>query len=279
MALYEARKCQLLSEIRLCSDVTVSVERWAGPNRAEFVTVTAHYITSDWHFQSRVLHSEILMDKPHSESIAEIILCAVRNCGISDSSVVAAIHENDQEIPQSYALLDWHHFPCFAHTLSRCVAVAFDIPAVAALVAVCRDIVKYLLGFPTLVANIEARQKAEGALRHKLLLDLDRHWPSTFHMIDTVHEARHFIFEVTKETLELETFPKFLQRNESDWTQGVAVVEALRPLDTVREMLSSESHVTLSTVVPVLFSLVSVHLQVLPDDDETVKNLKQVMII
>lgn len=99
--------------------VSLTTDIWTSRQTRGFITVTAHFITSDWCLKSAVLETAPLKKDHTAENIGEEL---TRICGQWDvidkvcaivtdngANVVAAVTKNAQK----------KHIPCFAHTLHK----------------------------------------------------------------------------------------------------------------------------------------------------------------
>ena len=129
-----------LAEVEYCA---LTTDLWSSRTTQGYITVTCHFISSDWKLSSIVLDT-LPVDGAHTaENLAAELMSVASEWGITDK-IVCLVTDNASNIVAAVRLNGWKHMPCFAHTLN--LVVQDSIKADSQLSEIqkkCHDIVSY----------------------------------------------------------------------------------------------------------------------------------------
>ncbi len=141
----------------------------------------------------------------------------------------------------------WSHYPCFAHTLN--VAVKDCIKALPDLLDIqqrCRAIVAFFHHRTRAAERHKEVQKQLKSPEHKLI-SVETRWNSVFYKFERLFEQKEAVTTVLcllgKTSLCL---------SEEDWSMISLSIDALRPFEEVTRDISTEKHVSVSKVIPLV---------------------------
>ena len=121
----------------------LTTDLWSSRTTQGYITVTCHFISSDWKLSSIVLDT-LPVDGAHTaENLAAELMSVASEWGITDK-IVCLVTDNASNIVAAVRLNGWKHMPCFAHTLN--LVVQDSIKADSQLSEIqkkCHDIVSY----------------------------------------------------------------------------------------------------------------------------------------
>ena len=121
--LYEEKRSKLLeilSAVRWCSFTT---DVWTSNNTMGYITMTCHYINSDWSMQSTVLETSHVPESHTSVNLAATLMSITDQWQIS-SKIHCAITDGASNITGAIRCNKWNNLVCFAHKLNLVVSCA-----------------------------------------------------------------------------------------------------------------------------------------------------------
>ena len=247
---YEALKTALkskLSEIKYCS---ITTDLWTSCQTIGYITVTCHFISSDWKLISVVLSTINVTGDHTAENIAEELKQITDEWNISEK-LVASVTDNGANMVAGIRLNGWKHLPCFAHTLNLVVQDAIRSDSkVSAIKEKCKKIVAYFhrsCKATERFVSVLTRQSIEPK---KLIQEVETRWNSTYYMLERLIE----LHEPVATTLCL------LNRNDlclSDQEVDIMkhAVEILKPFEAATREMSADTYISVSKVIPLARSL------------------------
>ncbi|XP_076358927.1 E3 SUMO-protein ligase ZBED1-like [Tachypleus tridentatus] len=113
-----------------------------------------------------------------------------------------------------------------------------------------------------------------GLPHHSLIIDCATRWNSTYEMFDRLIEQRLAVYAVLHSNVVKDSQAKVLDITDKDWEVIQDIVPVLQPLYIATRGLCSEQYPTLSGVMPIVYSLLEIHLKTKDSDSNVVKNFK-----
>ena len=107
--------------------VAITTDSWTIRAVQSYLTVTAHYITSDWKLESKVLQTREMPERHTALNIAERLRDSIKEWKIDEERVSAIVHDNASNITLAVQNLGWQSVPCFAHTLQLAVNKGLEV--------------------------------------------------------------------------------------------------------------------------------------------------------
>ena len=113
---YEECK-QLLRAAISGKDVALTTDLWTSHQRS-YITVTAHYLTTDWQLKVNVLATRPIDDRHTGQNIAKHLKAIADEFGIRISAIVT---DNASNMVRAAQEGNMPRVGCFAHTIQLCV--------------------------------------------------------------------------------------------------------------------------------------------------------------
>lgn len=117
----ERVKCEL-ADVEF---VSITTDMWTSNSTESFVAVTAHFVTQQWQLKTLLLNCVRFEGSHTSENIKSGVLDVCTEWGIQQK-VQAIVTDNARNMIRAVELLEFKHWPCFAHTLNLVVQDAVD---------------------------------------------------------------------------------------------------------------------------------------------------------
>ena len=236
-----------LSDVKHCA---LTTDLWTSRATQGYITVTCHFISSDWILHAVVLDT-LLVEADHTaENLAAELSGVSNEWGVTDK-IVCVVTDNASNIVAAVRLNEWKHMPCFAHTLNLIVQDAIDSDLqLAEIKKKCRNIVSYFhrsSKATTKLVSIQNRLKLEN---HKLIQDVDTRWNSLFYMFERMieqHEA------VTTTLCLLDKSSLCLSADDVETMKNA--VTLLKPFEAATREMSADQYLTISKLIPLARSL------------------------
>ena len=180
--LYGSLKENLLDTLSL-KYVAVTTDLWTSRATESYLTVTAHFLNSEWSLQSKVLLTQEMSERHTGKNIAERLREAVQKWTINELYIIAIVRDNARNMDIAVTELGWDDVPCFAHTLQLAVRSGLEQSQIAKLVAVGRKLVGHFKHSAVAMTSLKAKQENMNLPQHHLIQDVPR-WNSTFYMME-----------------------------------------------------------------------------------------------
>ena len=117
-AMYEGVKKVVELSLKNAEHVTLTVDMWQDDYiHNSYLSVTAHFIDSNWSMKSYVLTTKVLNTKHTSENIVVELRKIVNSWGLGGKCPFFVTDEGSNMI-KAAKILKWNHFKCFAHRLN-----------------------------------------------------------------------------------------------------------------------------------------------------------------
>lgn len=139
--LYDSTKAELM-EILHGQKIALTTDGWSSLATEAYVTVTAHFITTDWELRSVVLDTAELQASHTAANVAACIGTIMQNFDIRES-VLAVTTDNAQNYINAVRLLQLPNITCMAHTLNLAARKGLGQRSVATALRQRRNILKH----------------------------------------------------------------------------------------------------------------------------------------
>lgn len=162
--------------------------------------------------------------------------------------IQAVITDNGANMVAAVRKAGWSHYPCFAHTLNLVVKDSLKAhPDILELQKRSSAIVTYFHHSTRAADKLKAIQKQQKFPEHKLLQAVETRWNSVFYMWERLLEQKEAV------TTALCLLGKSsLCLNEEQWSVISLSIDALRPFEEATREVSTEKHVSVSKVIPLV---------------------------
>jgi len=210
-----------------------------------------------------------------ANNIAEALKDVQRTWKLPENRQISITTDNGANMICIANILEWQRLSCFGHNLNLAVTNSIkNDQRVTRALGVAHGIVS---AFSTSwkrrreMIKVQIEKKLP---QHTLIVNCPTRWGSMAKMITRLleqEEAIRTVLGASRDTSHL--LPTW-----QDIHVWESLAEALSPLEDLTDFLSGDSHITISSVIPVLYNLATKVLKVKEDDSTLAKNIKQHVI-
>lgn len=145
---YKEKKAKLFALIKNVKHCTITSDCWTSRANECYITVTCHFITSDFELRNAVLATEKLIDeRTHSsENIANTMRTVLEEWGVL-GKVTALVTDNAKNMIKACEILQIRHIPCFAHSINLTVQDCLASENIKPILEKCKRIVSFFIPF------------------------------------------------------------------------------------------------------------------------------------
>ncbi|XP_056437049.1 E3 SUMO-protein ligase ZBED1-like [Gadus chalcogrammus] len=262
--MYNSVRASVQSELRSVDFFSATTDMWSSVNMTPYMSLTVHYLTTDWTLKSRCLETVFMPLNHTSDNIAEALRSAFDEWSLDEKKLACVTTDNGANIVAAVKQLGWTWLNCFGHNLHLAVtnAMASVKDRTSRAMGQCHTLVG---AFSQSWLKRRDLAKAQAELQtpqHVLIMDCPTRWGSKQKMVDRVLEQIPAIKRVLDDRRHQHLIPSW---------QDIAVLEsvnaALKPAADFTDLLSGENYVTVSSIKPVLKLLTEDVLK--PSDEDT----------
>ncbi|KAK3891023.1 hypothetical protein Pcinc_005057 [Petrolisthes cinctipes] len=189
---------QLKEELRDTPSIAITTDIWTSRQTRGFLTVTAHYISSDWNLKSAVLETARMKNDHTTENIAEELTRILKEWNILDKVYCITADNSANIVAAVTKFMHAKHVPCFAHTLNLVVHDSIKhTEEIKSVQEKIKLIVSYFHHSVKATDKLSEVQEQTGVQQKKLIIDVDTRWNSTYYTMERFLEQH----EVTTTTL------------------------------------------------------------------------------
>lgn len=256
-SMYQATRIKLQEELDKQILIAITTDAWTSRAVENYTAVTAHYITDDWIMKSTILETKVSYDAHTGDNLAEHLKKSVADWNIERPGMILPIvTDNASNIEVGVRESGYGpHVRCFAHTLNLAAKKALAVPTMNTLLARIRKIVKYFRKSTTAAGVLKQKQKLLELPEHRLMIDVDTRWNSSFDMVRRYLDQQPSIAatlvspSIRKDDKDIDTL------TDNDILNAERVMILLKPLKTMTTSMCEEKSPTLSLIHPLLNQL------------------------
>ncbi|KAI7790592.1 putative zinc finger BED domain-containing protein 1-like [Triplophysa rosa] len=230
-----------------------------------YISLTVHYITSDWRLNSCCIQTSFFPDDHKGENIASGLKQFLQEWNLDEEKKVCLTTDSGANIVKAVTLNMWTRLSCFGHCLHIAIGNRIDKA-----VGVCKKIVSVISNSWKKQRTLKDAQVELGLLPHKLVTESATRWESRQKMIQRVLEQEKAITQVVA----ADRSTRHLVPTWQDIDVLDSVSKALGPLLDFTDALSSENYFTVSCLKPTLHLFSSELLQGKDEDTDLNKTIK-----
>ena len=176
---------------------------------------------------------------------------------IDTKKVVGIVHDQASNMQLTGELLqaesDIVSLSCAAHKLKLCVEEGLSVNAISHALAAARKLAGHFNHSPLATSVLRKRQKSTGSPALKLQQHCPTRWNSQLHMTKTLLQCRWPVSAVYSPMKRLQKKRYcYLDLSSENW---LVLVKVLEPFEIVTVVLSKETNISLSTVLPIVHGL------------------------
>ena len=243
------------------------------------MTVTAHYITSEWEMKHHCLQTREVYESHNAENLAKDLSATIKEWELDDKvKVYGCMTDNAGNITNAIVHhLHLVHLPCVGHTLQLGVEKGLKVPQVARVLGRCKKLVEH---FHKSTQQTYALREKQRLLSDDSTLELVQscptRWGSTYLMLERIKKLQQSLCAVL---LDKPREVRSLLPGGDEWNIIEEVLEVLKPFHRATTTMSASSHPTVSMLSPLLYKLKFLVLKVSEEDSQTTKQLKQAILL
>ncbi|XP_015434937.1 PREDICTED: zinc finger BED domain-containing protein 4-like [Dufourea novaeangliae] len=242
---YNEKRRMIQEELDAVSDVSITCDTWTSINVDNIISVTCHFINHDFQLKTYTLQTEKITGSHTGHALSQTLKNIFYQWNIhgkvkhvvtdNAANMLAAVRNLDESVCS---------VSCFAHTLN--LVVKKSLAAVPDLVAIrqkCRRIVTYFKASCLAKDKLSEMQNALNAPKHKLILEIETRWNSTYEMFNRLIEQKQAITSAL-----LFFHIPFDSLTTIEWEILIESLPILQPFYLLTMELSSETNVSISKI-------------------------------
>lgn len=277
LAMYNEEADKVKTILTPISDLAVTTDCWTSRATQSYMTLTAHFLDSDWTSQSYNLLTEEMTESHTADHLEDSLHAGMMEWEISDK-VANIVHDNAVNISNavenlSYDGIESHR--CSAHTIQLSVKAGLKLGE-------CDTIIKKV---SKLVSSFNHSTKRTYALeKHlqqtekpvkKLIQSCATRWNSELFMLERAVDLRPSLVAVIADrSIFNKKAAQKIEISESEWNLMDSLVKVLKPFELATVVLSSDSEITISKVRPIIHKIITKHMKFNDDDSKLIKRFK-----
>ena len=276
---YQAVKEVVLSCLTKANYCSLTTDLWTGCHRKSYMTVTAHYITSDWEMKHHCLQTREIDENYNAENLTKELSAPIEEWELNDKvKVYGCTTDNAGNITNAIVHhLHLVHLPYVGHTLQLGVEKGLQVPQVARVLGRCKKLVEH---FHKSTQETYALREKQRLLSDDPTLELIQscptRWGSTYLMLERIKKLQQPLCAVL---LDKPREVRSLLPDGDEWNIIEEVLEVLKPFHRATTTMSASSYPTVSMLSLLLYKLKFLVLKVSEEDSPATKQLKQTILM
>lgn len=182
---YSAAVSSLKQELKSIRYVSLTTDGWSSTCRDPYLSLTAHFINSDWTLQTKCLHTMYCPDSHTGENIANFVRSAVSEYGLSVDSVMSVTTDGAANMVSACRKLQVTRIGCFGHLLHNAITNALSgeqrINNILVLARKIVSVFSYSFQYRQKLTKV---QKELGLPQQALVNDVATRWGSKYKMLE-----------------------------------------------------------------------------------------------
>ncbi|GFY52856.1 zinc finger BED domain-containing protein 4 [Trichonephila inaurata madagascariensis] len=270
--LYNEVRDKIRQELSLIKKDTISVtDYWTSIANTPYITITVHFITSEWALKSACLACAHFDDDHNGKNIAEVLRSILNDWGIDVQNIMSITTDNGRNILKSIEELNLEnaHISCFAHNINIGVNHSLDIPILKRAIAQLKKLQNTFAMRWKMKRDLHKAQELLQMEVKTLPSACPTRWWSTLKLVKRFLENQ---LPICKTLLE---YPNkkhlMLEGNEISALEDFTTATEL--LEDITSSLSGEQYTTASAVLP-LYMKIKNNLQNKDEDSSLLKSIK-----
>ncbi|XP_056022020.1 E3 SUMO-protein ligase ZBED1-like [Ostrea edulis] len=273
--LYCETKEKVLNDIKKADSIALTTDSWTSRMCQSYVTITVHFMLSDWDMQSYVLQTRHLDVSHTGVNIGQVLREAVREWGLPTETDIPLVTDNASNMDIAAKTADLQpHIGCFAHTVNLACQRGLKVPALGRLLGRIRKVVCFFHRSSTATAVLKAKQGQLSLTVHKLVQDVQTRWNSSFDMIQRYLEQEPAIHAALSSPEVKKPIKDIVTLSSNDISDAEQIMKVLEPLKTVTNIMCAEHTPTVSLIYP-MKAVILENMSESVHDSNLVRDVKQ----
>jgi hypothetical protein len=223
-------------------ELAITTDCWTSAANKPYISLTAHFINSNWELNSVVLACELFRGRHVAEQMAGKIHEMLRNFNIDFNNISCCVTDNE---PTMNAMADHIAFGwmgCFDHLLELITGVTFEADGIRDVLKRCRQVVGHFSGSSQALASLLKMQQSLDEECNAVSPDADvkTRWWSTYIMLVKMLRLRNAVQALVVAA----KVPRYL--TDLDWDVMQVLTLILKPFMTVQKFMEGDKYITVS---------------------------------
>ncbi len=140
---YLSVKDGIIRELKDVDYFSVTTDMWSSVNMMPYMSLTIHYLSTNWELKSKCLETMFTPDSHTSDNLAEALRSSFQEWSLDERKLVCITTDNGANIVAAVRKLGWKWLNCFGHNLHLAVtnAMKTEKDRTARAMGVCRTLV------------------------------------------------------------------------------------------------------------------------------------------
>ena len=240
--------------------LSVTTDIWTSSSTEAYISLTCHFLTSQWEFVDCILAAKCLPGHHTGENISATIMEVLTSYEIPESSVSSIVHDQGSNMRRASDLLynekGWNSICCSAHMLQLCISDGFkSTTSIDRALGAARKLVGHFHHSTLATAELYKKQLQMDKDKQKLKIDCSTRWNSTLYMIQRLVTNRWPVSAVLSDTTVTKRQDRTLDLTAQQWVLLEELAKLLEPLEIATVLFCTEKKVSISCVLPVMHSV------------------------
>lgn len=248
------RICEKIKlNLKDCQYVSLTSDIWTCKNtNISFISITGHWITSDWNKKNAILNCESFEGSHTGMSIAEKILKLLNTWHISKENIHLMIRDSGANMIRGCKDADISSASCFIHTLQLVILDSIKTQrAISDMIAVAKRIATHFNHSSLACDKLKKIQEEYNLPQKKVVQDVSTRWNSTYYMLERLQDLKRSITIYCADAGENLNFTSLTN---NQWELLNSTLKLLRPFEEVTRTVSSTESI-ISDVIPIVAAL------------------------
>ena len=119
--MYNTVRASVQGELKSVNFFSATTDMWSSVNMTPYMSLTVHYLTTDWTFKSRCLETVFMPQNHTSNNIAEALCSVFDEWSLDEKKMACITMDNRANIAAAVRKLSWTWLNCFGHNLHLAV--------------------------------------------------------------------------------------------------------------------------------------------------------------
>ncbi|XP_076135696.1 E3 SUMO-protein ligase ZBED1-like [Alosa pseudoharengus] len=274
--LYIKTKDDLKERLLRAERVAITTDAWTSCATDSYVTITVHYVTSDWELESHVLQTRVFNESHTGKNIGALLKEACVEWNIADKDPALVTDNARNMIVAGVEAEMSPHLMCFAHTLNLAAQKAFRVSNAARVLGKVKKVVGFFYRNTTGADLLKQKQQQMALPGHTLINDVPTRWNSSHDMLERFLEQQPAIF-ATLMSRELRKGEDVSTLNENDLCNAEDMVKVMAPVKVITTVMCEDEQPTISMMAPLRAKLKK-HFQATTEDTGLIREMKKVFL-
>ena len=276
--------CQLLltmkNMLQPVKYFALSTDFWSSIAKDAYVTVTCHWITSDWEFEHCCLGTPSVPEKHDAPTVARRVRGLVESFGLVNDNNSALVTDNAGNVSNAAEILDTTSVNCFCHTLQLALTQGLKQPGIARVLGAVKKLVKHFNKSTRCTMELKVRQERRpGSVPLALIGFNETRWDSTYDMGARLLKLKwHVRAILCDERFVKRTDARNLELRDEHWDLLERLISFLKPFKILSKTMQAQTYATVSLVYPSIIDIKETLLTAPEDEPRCMRELKDNML-